>query len=296
MKYLIYTAELGSINKAAQKLFLPQSTLSNVIKNIEEEFQYPLFKRTNKGIFLTDKGEKFISSAKIIYSEYEKMHTISKVSTVNDSLSISIFPSSFFSHCYFSFVRSNPCTNGCDTLIESVFTECMSDLIHYKSRIAVFYMTSNQRQRFNTIAEKYNIEMVLLKDKVKIMIMMSAFHELASCNEIDISELAKYKLVTYKNIDNRDFLDVCCIENQSNILYVNSRASFNDAISSGEYIAPSINIHPSMNSALNCVCKPLKNYHDMSEIYLLSLKNYNLNKREELFVEYLKMQLEDYYD
>lgn len=50
----------GSINQAAQNLYLSQSTLSSSIHSVEEELQQMIFLRSHRGIELTDFGRSFI--------------------------------------------------------------------------------------------------------------------------------------------------------------------------------------------------------------------------------------------
>ena len=62
------TIELGSMTKAANALFISQSTLSGRITQLEEEIGVELFSRGHgsKGVVLTPKGINFIDYAKKI--------------------------------------------------------------------------------------------------------------------------------------------------------------------------------------------------------------------------------------
>ena len=54
LTYFVAIAEQGSINKAAEKLFVTQPNLSKAISNLENELKVRIFNRTNKGVALTD--------------------------------------------------------------------------------------------------------------------------------------------------------------------------------------------------------------------------------------------------
>ena len=58
LTYFVAIAEQGSINKAAEKLFVTQPNLSKAISNLENELKVRIFNRTNKGVVLTDEGQK----------------------------------------------------------------------------------------------------------------------------------------------------------------------------------------------------------------------------------------------
>lgn len=61
----------------SRKLLVSQPYLSGVLKNLEEELGCQLFKRSHNGILLTEKGIKFMDSARIILNEYEKLKQLS---------------------------------------------------------------------------------------------------------------------------------------------------------------------------------------------------------------------------
>lgn len=62
LTYFVAIAEQGSINKAAEKLFVTQPNLSKAISNLENELKVRIFNRTNKGVALTDEGKSSIST------------------------------------------------------------------------------------------------------------------------------------------------------------------------------------------------------------------------------------------
>lgn len=66
LKYLIEVANCKSINKAAQNLYITQPALSIAINSLEEELQYPLLKRTKKGVLLTEDGARVLQEAQMV--------------------------------------------------------------------------------------------------------------------------------------------------------------------------------------------------------------------------------------
>ena len=63
LKYVDEIANCGSINKAAQKLFISQSSISNALKELEQELHISLFERSNQGVTLRESGRQFLSYA-----------------------------------------------------------------------------------------------------------------------------------------------------------------------------------------------------------------------------------------
>ena len=64
MKYFVKVAELLSFSKAAKALYITQSTLSQQIKQLEDELDMALFFRNNHKVSLTEAGETFLEGAR----------------------------------------------------------------------------------------------------------------------------------------------------------------------------------------------------------------------------------------
>jgi DNA-binding transcriptional LysR family regulator len=62
----------GSYQKAAEQLYLPQSTISNRIKQLERELNKLLFIRSKTGIRLTDEGQIFLPYAQNAINSIEE--------------------------------------------------------------------------------------------------------------------------------------------------------------------------------------------------------------------------------
>jgi len=65
-KYIIAIAEEGSISKAAEKLFITQPSLSQVLISVEKKYGVKLFKRSSHMMALTEAGETFVDSVREI--------------------------------------------------------------------------------------------------------------------------------------------------------------------------------------------------------------------------------------
>ena len=66
LKYVIEIAETGSVTAAAQRLFIAQPSLSKAVSELEKEMGITIFARTNRGVYLTEDGTKFLSYARQI--------------------------------------------------------------------------------------------------------------------------------------------------------------------------------------------------------------------------------------
>ncbi|MFR1214191.1 MAG: LysR family transcriptional regulator [Acutalibacteraceae bacterium] len=59
LKYAVKVADVGSMNEAAKQLLISQPSLSAAIRALEEETGIDIFKRTNKGVYVTAEGSAF---------------------------------------------------------------------------------------------------------------------------------------------------------------------------------------------------------------------------------------------
>lgn len=73
LKYVLTLAEELNFSKAAQRLYITQSALSQQIKKLEKELGIYLFERDTKSVTLSPDGKEFIEYAKRICAEYESM-------------------------------------------------------------------------------------------------------------------------------------------------------------------------------------------------------------------------------
>ncbi|UTW56895.1 LysR family transcriptional regulator [Kordiimonas sp. SCSIO 12610] len=69
LRYFIAVVETGNFTRAAERAFVTQPTLSAGIKKLESQIGQPLFERTNRRVFLTDAGTRFLPRAKAIMHE-----------------------------------------------------------------------------------------------------------------------------------------------------------------------------------------------------------------------------------
>lgn len=71
--YLEKIAEKGSINEAAKDLFLTQPSLSNAMKDLEQEMNIQLLVRYKNGVSLTEEGREFLVYARQILDQVNLM-------------------------------------------------------------------------------------------------------------------------------------------------------------------------------------------------------------------------------
>lgn len=84
LRYIVQVSVIGSINKAAEVLFISQPSLSRAIQEVENETGIVIFTRTSKGVIPTHEGQVFIDKVKKILWEFDELENSY---SVNDSMS-----------------------------------------------------------------------------------------------------------------------------------------------------------------------------------------------------------------
>jgi DNA-binding transcriptional LysR family regulator len=70
--YIIELARTKNFNRAAENLYISQSTLTYQIKEVEKELKFELFERSGKGATLTPAGKQFCTTLKRVREELRR--------------------------------------------------------------------------------------------------------------------------------------------------------------------------------------------------------------------------------
>ncbi len=99
LKTFLVLAETKNYTRTANQLFVAQSTVTNRIREMEKELQFPLFERTNRRVELTKEGEKFVAYAeKVLDLTEQSLAEITSVEKFQDYLRVGCADSIYESH------------------------------------------------------------------------------------------------------------------------------------------------------------------------------------------------------
>lgn len=73
LAYFVTVVEQGSISRAAEELYLAQSSLSQSVQTLEQELGFPLLKRGRDGVAPTEMGELVFRGAKDLLASAERL-------------------------------------------------------------------------------------------------------------------------------------------------------------------------------------------------------------------------------
>ena len=73
LRYAITISETGSLNKAAEVLYVSQPSLTGAIQELERELGVTIFNRSGRGAALTNDGTEFIQYARQVVQQYDAL-------------------------------------------------------------------------------------------------------------------------------------------------------------------------------------------------------------------------------
>ena len=292
LDYAIEIVNCGSINQAANNLFISQPNLSAIMKNLEAELGFPIFKRFNKGISLTPEGELFISSARNIMLEMGNIQRIPLTfSTNNMELSISCTYSSTFMESFMEFKSKNPYFDHEDSFKETGLIQTIQDVIEKRYKISLFYCFDCRVDEHKKLIEKYNLDMISLTTDVKPKALVSSRGKYRTQTAISFSKLTEERFVTYENFEYEDWLKVLGRDKQQKTLSIFDRGGLIDSVVRGNYISVVMGEISKEQEHLGCKTLDIIDFPNQLLVYMLKQKNYALNPREKKFISILKKNL-----
>ena len=77
LKYILAISETGSMNKAAEQLYVSQPSLTSSVQELEKEIGIKIFNRSGRGVTLTNDGVEF--TLKKSKKNYSVMATLDQI-------------------------------------------------------------------------------------------------------------------------------------------------------------------------------------------------------------------------
>ena len=198
LKYIVTTAEAGSISSAAKRLYISQPSLTAAIRELESEFGIRIFNRTNRGIYLTTEGEEFLGYARQVI---EQTHLIEEKYLGSGSgkhhFSVSAQHYSFVVEAFVDLLKEYGGDSYDFSIRETRTYEIIEDVAGLRSEVGVLYIN-----RFNeTVIRKTLREKDLRFEPLftaRPHVFVSSSNPLSQYASITLADLAPYPRLTYE--------------------------------------------------------------------------------------------------
>ena len=298
LHYAITISETGSINKASEILYVSQPSLTSALRELEKEIGIQIFKRSGKGVTLTNDGKEFLLHARQVYSQYEQLvGRYEKDENIKVKFSVSAQHYSFAVKAFVELVKKSDTSKYEFAIMETKTRDVISDVATLKSEIGILYLSDFNRTAITKLLRSNQLEFTPLIH-CRAYVYLWKGHPLAKKKSIRFEELADYPCVAFDQGDNGSFYfaeEILSTNEYPRIIHTNDRATnLNLMVGLNGYTLCSGIISEELNGD-DYVAVPFKsdkeNPNDTMEIGYITRKNSLLSKMGERYVEELKRYL-----
>ena len=199
LKYVIGIAETGSFNKAAEKLFVSQPSLTSSIHDLEGELGITIFNRTGRGVTLTNDGTEFLAHARQLYFNYQNLmeQYSDNGKGLRKKFGVSTQHYSFAVKSFVEMVKKFNTKEYEFAIRETKTNEVIDDVANLKSEIGILYLSDFNRKVIQNLLKTKDLEFHKLID-CKDYVYIWKGHPLAKNNSISFSELEDFPCLSFE--------------------------------------------------------------------------------------------------
>lgn len=164
--YFVNVVDCGSINKAAEKLYLSQPALSRSIRDLEKEIGKVLLMRSNKGITITPAGKTMYYYAQSIVGQFQMIERLKALpdNILYSNLSISVSNIFLQDDIILKLYRNINASSAEINIHETVSEEVLNEVIQRKSELGILVLNATQLEIFERMCEANQIDIQVLGD------------------------------------------------------------------------------------------------------------------------------------
>ncbi len=157
--YAIVIAEKGSINKAAETLYISQPSLTSAIQELEKSIGIRIFNRTGRGVTLTNDGKEFLLYARQVYAQYENLENRYSGNTdIRKKFAVSTQHYSFAVKAYVEMVKKFDTSEYEFAIMEERTREVILDVANLRSEIGILYLSDFNRSAITKLLRTNHLE------------------------------------------------------------------------------------------------------------------------------------------
>lgn len=205
LRYAVAIADCKSMNKAANELFVTQPSLSNTIKDLENEIHTEIFARSNRGIAITPEGEEFLGYARQMLDYYRLIEEryVENIAS-KKKFSVSMQHYTFAVEAFIQMAKKFGMEEYEFAVHETKTSEVIENVHLHKSEIGILYKNEFNEKFLDKILRENELEFVPLF-ACKIYVYLSKGNPLANKKVIDFEDLQQYPCLSFEQGDNNSF-------------------------------------------------------------------------------------------
>ena len=295
LKYVIEVSRSRSISKAAQNLFISQPSLSNAIKELENEIGIAIFLRTNKGIILTTEGTEFLGYARQVVEQAALLENrYSNMQPLQQHFSVSAQHYAFAVSAFVRLLKEYNQEEYEFTLRETKTYEIIADVKNLRSEVGILYVNDFNKKVIYKFLEEGNLIFHQLFE-ADPHVFISAQNPLAKQDFVTLSDLIPYPYLSFEQGDYNSFYFseeiLSTISRPKNITVSDRATLFNLLIGLNGYTISTGVISHKLNSK-EIVAVPLL-VDERITVGYITHKNVKNSPLANIYIEYLKASIEE---
>ena len=295
LKYVIEVSRSRSISKAAQNLFISQPSLSNAIKELENEIGIAIFLRTNKGIILTTEGTEFLGYARQVVEQAALLENrYSNMQPLQQHFSVSAQHYAFAVSAFVRLLKEYNQEEYEFTLRETKTYEIIADVKNLRSEVGILYVNDFNKKVIYKFLEEGNLIFHQLFE-ADPHVFISAQNPLAKQDFVTLSDLIPYPYLSFEQGDYNSFYFseeiLSTISRPKNITVSDRATLFNLLIGLNGYTISTGVISHKLNSK-DIVAVPLL-VDERITVGYITHKNVKNSPLANIYIEYLKASIEE---
>ncbi|MEZ3454096.1 MAG: LysR family transcriptional regulator [Oscillospiraceae bacterium] len=292
--YAIVISETGSMNKAAELLYISQPSLTAAVKELEKEIGITVFNRSGKGVSLTADGMEFLTHARQVYQQYETLSEKYSGGRVKRKFGVSAQHYSFAVQAFVDTVKEYDTCDYEFAVRETNTADVINDVVSLKSEIGILYLSNFNRQFITKILNANQLAFYHLTD-CGVYAYLWKGHPLAGREAVSLSELESYPCLTFEQGDKGSFYfaeEIFGTSEYSRVIKATDRSTMLNLMKGlGGYTFCSGIICGSLNGE-DYAAIPIADNADLMEIGYILRKNIILSDTGKNYIEKLKAFLE----
>lgn len=298
LNYVITISECGSLNKAAEILYVAQPSLTGAVKELEKELGITIFNRSGRGVTLTNDGTEFLLYARQVYAQYkELLEKYGKAGNLKKKFGVSTQHYSFAVKAFVEMVKTFDTSKYEFAIRETKTKEVIDDVSTMRSEIGILYLSDFNRKALLKILSSQQLEFHSIIH-CKPYLYLWKGHPLAKQKSITLPELQQYPCLSFEQGESSSFYyaeEILSTCEYPRIIKANDRATM-------------LNLMIGLNGYTLCsgiICEELngddylavpfeaedKAVDDTMEIGYIIRKNTLLSKMGHLYIEEIKKYL-----
>ena len=198
LNYVITISEKGSLNKAAEVLYVTQPSLTSAVRELERELGITLFNRGGKGVTLTNDGAEFIQYARQVVNQYDRLlEKYGKGGNLRKKFGISCQHYSFAVKSFVEMVKQFDTDEYEFAIRESKTRDVIEDVAAGKSEVGILYLSDFNRNAIGKFLKSNQLEFHPLINCEPYVYLWKG-HPLAKQKSIRLEELQDYPCLSFE--------------------------------------------------------------------------------------------------